>query len=588
MESLNNNDLSEADIIKYHDEFKHVITNMYRSEYRQVQGRAIRKDLRLYAFCLYYQYITLEIFIDLQCNIEPNVVTERLFLSRLEKKGLLKVESFHFEPYKLTKVYSLTAKGIYICKGELSEFLKSNNYFDTKVDVQCLEFIYRRYDNIAIKKNFKHYIYLLQSIVYFISSSHIEECYYELEPIINHVGNVMNVYEKSSFVKSSNKSKFQVKADAYVRFKYEGHTLEHFIEQDTSTQRMSIIMDKVHAYCQYVFENSYDNNLQTLLFSLHRAPSVSKTKVNAAEPSLHLNNIRLALSCSLMDNNRASNIPLEDSSLVDILNSLDNSIKQLEDSTYLKDYSRFFSNTKKVIETTAADFRISTLEELIWVMQDKSNEGVQYKKAQLRDMLIKAYSFRKLAIFQSVLDDDIAMTSLKKGCSICTMPSQLATEYLSFLSCGLGSIEKNIYSIGYECDYLYGLSTGIIFEPLTQTYEKDHYVLRNHFTYPENKNIYVECISEDIGGYVRVREYLTTMKFSGESGLLICLISDDSDSYEMARNLWNNTLYSQTDRILTSPTLFVSFIRTSDLLKANVCPFVFDEEGNEIEFRCVD
>lgn len=109
-------------------------------------------------------------------------------------------------------------------------------------------------------------------------------------------------------------------------------------------------------------------------------------------------------------------------------------------------------------------------------------------------------------------------------------------------------------------------------------------MLHNKFSYADNKNIYVECISEDIGGYVRVKEYMNKMQFSGAGGLLICIVSDDKDSIEIAKNLWSNSNYAAADHNLVSPKLLVSFIRVSDMNNLDICPFEFDRDGNEIKF----
>lgn len=322
-----------------------------------------------------------------------------------------------------------------------------------------------------------------------------------------------------------------------------------------STQRANVLSQKMIRYSEYVFSNTAQSEINTLIFSLYTpikrlSTSTIKSRCNDLElvSKANINYIRIAITSALLScdySNQEELETLENCKLEKIYSILKEVKERISPVPLLKDYQRFYENACEYMSAYIDTYHDTTLRDLIEGTREEINNSSVRIREDENSRLYNAYIERRQSITTAALSESTVDIQLKKGNSICTAPSRNLAYVLPNILIGLGGIDTKIYNLMSYCGYLSNSDGSYTYEPYSLTYQKDGYVLRNHFNF-DNTHVYVENISDDIGGYVRVREYMQTLSFSGDTGILVCLVSSDDKAKELSKALWRDSLYAKT------------------------------------------
>ena len=591
-EQFSFSDITNEKRAEYYKGFNELLHIMFDKETWEVRfGK--RKSLRIMSLCLFYQTITVRQILELRISSFPKEESENIYMRRLVDKKLFSSDRVQLENLKEIAIYTLTIQGAAYYVGELKKLLLIDpDFFPEAITEECLDYLYYRYIHMAKRKNIKHFTELYNTNIYLLANPHIKEYYFELETLVTNLGTVMPLADKLKYVNSSYKSNSKLKSDAYFAYESLENKFNVYVEQDMSTQRTNILYSKMLRYNEHVFCNATGAEVHTLLFSLYtplKQLSSATRRARGAELELvsksNLNYVRLAISSASLYsqyNSHDDSIPLEDYELERIYKILVDTIEQIKDSPLLMEYRKFYMNACEYILEYVETLPGATLRDLIEGTRDEISSSAQRLKEDENKRLVNAFANRRQLILTAALSDHVLDEQLKRGNSICTSSSRLLSYTVPNILVGLGGIENRVYTLMSYCGYLKNMADSYTYAPFTFTYNKDGYVLRNHFTFGE-KHFYVENISDDIGGYVRVKEYMNTLQFSAEPGVLLCLISSDEKAYELSTSLWKDSLYAATVvtkvPITKEVPLEVLYI-TYENFEIGRDAYVFDEDMN--------
>lgn len=568
--------VNSQDTLSYLEEYQTMLHYMFASDTWGPASRTNRKDIRVLSLLMYCQYLTIDLLVAAQVNQGTTSGATFQLLDRYIKRGLIKKDCKILIGSSYTDVYTLTTQGATYCREELPKFLKNQTFFDLSISNDCIEIMYHRFINQHAKKNMNHYIQLLYTVIYSITGHRL--CYHDVEAFINQIGIVLTPADKLALAQNKSHQIVKVKSDVYLKYVYNNYTTELFVEQDMSTQRSNILANKMEAYCRYVHASCNGKSLQNLVFSLYRPYEIPSTTITP----LHISHLRCAIACALHSNEFKKGIyKLETFPLERVCEILRQDIENIMNSKYMVDYKLFFISTEKIINDLLCNGEAKTISHLSWLLKERNIDRSSQVKQLEYDQILKGYISRKKAIFQAALANDEIVTSMKQGFSICTMPSKYASQYLSYFGYGMGKWDDGIRFAQASNPFICASEEVTNYEPLTDTLQADGYVLRNHFIYDTGEHVYVENISEDIGGYVRVQEYMQTLRFSGHEGTLLCLVNDEPDALSMAYQLWYNTNYvnALATKILPLEVAFVKYNKITEYESLFKTPFIFDDDG---------
>lgn len=563
----NTKTLSEEEALKqekYHLAFENLIHTMFCDPtWTDKYGR--QKKLRVLTYCMYYQGITARQLLSTNITPSAELDSERVFLGRLNAAHLMHASTFRL-PGENVAVYFLTASGAEYCCNKLLFMIDKCGLPVEKEAVQAIYFRYKKMNPVA---SVGHFLSIRDMHAYLLSQFSGMRFHYGIETGVLLSGTIMSISQSLMGGLSGSKRR-QVAFVSDALFSYPSSILGEdcctYIEQDMSTQHLNVLSGKVGNYTRVIAAQKRLPALHTVIFSLQTKAEAKQIRNSNNQTDL-INGPKTVADGSPADalisgqeclasvpavayayyGQQWTDTPVN--TIADIYTSFKGNVGVME---------KRYSNAAALLKTIADDSPELTLGELFDTRADVINAR-KIKKDENREKIHRQlYLSRQLTIRKATNNTDGLHEMFLRGFSICTTHNRAHNKIMPFL---LPQINPDMP------DHLKALSNmyyGTDFSeyPVYSNFEEDEktgFTLRNRYQWSNGVTLFLENISDDIGGYERVLHYLMHPEWNGQQAHLICLVADDGE--QVYRKLVKTAYYKflQTGAALPLDVVYITY-----------------------------
>lgn len=176
----------------------------------------------------------------------------------------------------------------------------------------------------------------------------------------------------------------------------------------------------------------------------------------------------------------------------------------------------------------SSDLTIGEYLSYVWEMRRLSSSPDANPQTMAGNRLhAKRYVARRETIEHAIDGIPDLHKMFKAGFSVCTAPNRDLGSVVPYLMPNVCFDLPEIMR-GFAINY-FPMKNSREDVPVYSSYQDDPKLslsFRNRLTWKDGTNAFVENISDDFGGYDRVKGYLNYMSWNGGKGYLICLLSD--------------------------------------------------------------
>lgn len=502
------------------------------------------KQFKVLSYCLYFRCITHDQLHLSRITPGSEPGSERIFLLRLAKKGLLCLETLHTGQTSVN-AYCLTKAGAALCRDRLLSLIGHQHI---SLSVSCITAVYERYlRSLASSSPAPHTLSAHDFHLCMIPQMQGTPFTFDFEVPVHYKGTAMSLAEILDFQRNGMlRRQTAFVADALLRCPARREsdvlkiddTQEVYLEQDMGMQHLNVLSGKINRYVQILGACGGSHPLRSVLFSLQtRIPAARiKQKGNEQPPT--------PVRCR----NTFATLPL----LSCLLYGPDFSSQSL--SVFCKDFSdalaaadmrgNRFRDMLSYLNAACEKNPQLTLGDAIALSRADQNDCEADRQQHASDMHQKLYLARKARV-ESALSRIAGVQGLfLKGFSVMTTHNRRHAEIIPCLL--LSVCPPAIQTVQAYSAAFFGTPPTLppTVEPYTDRFLTSSIVLRNHFYWDLDSclcHIYIENVSDDFGGAYRVLEYLNNLRWDGPSGYLLCLVSDDGIQHVLS--MYRGTAY---------------------------------------------
>ena len=526
--------------------YEGVLHEMTRDEW--IEESRIHKYLKILYYCLFHHAISAsQLFVARLCDAST-VASCNKILYRLVQRGLLLSSQKRVCDSTVT-LYFLSSAGLESC---LNQMLELSLSYDLPLTEEDLYLLGTRSRNWKVKNNMTHFISLRDLNTYLLGNPFVGDYQYLIEPDIDLTGGIVPLKERyrSTGVKQRSGN---IRSDAALLFPCHNMTYTFYLEQDTGAQRSQVIGNKLENYLPTVIGGRQDKYCHSVLFSILTSSLPSKKKKDAGVPVsvLHyasvIPNLCYFLHISLY----------EPGGLAKLVNMYHGYVKEIDAGKCID--SPFGRNLLTLMENgllASADISIS---DFLTACKAKAADRDVEKATSDDAVHNQAYRSRRRLLQNAISGVKGIEDAYLEGFSVYFSKNRnhgdTAPYLLPELINGTFQVHALFLLSGNDCRE-YELS----FFPVSSTLARDHFVLKNKYCAPDGFVVYVENISDDTGGRIRVSRYLENPSFHDGNGILLCLV-DELDEAALWNMISESSYWQQLSADLSIPlqVLFVSY-----------------------------
>lgn len=559
----------KAEIDKYHHDFEDLIHLMYMdSAWTERYGR--QKMLRVMTYCIYYRIITIS---HLQATgITPSAEpgTEKTFLNRLARKGFLMPRKIETAGIRCN-LYAITLKGAKWCCDSLRALNGAENA--PPLSDACLDYMLDRVRawNNSGNGNGAHAIGIRDLNAYLLSYLKMPGYRYAIEANINMQGKICSIAEYAAGSIRRNRNSLQ--SDAILTVPGIG---TYYMELDMNTQRAGVISSKLSNYIYNVWEtHPEETGSHNILFSLTSRPQkASYTYSGDKSPSInsHAAYIYRQAICYAIYKLSDDSTGFYEVSMTDVHEEMNRYAENAPVS------NGFYRNIAAYIEKFLAEIPGLTAEEFLETARKSEKESMRRQNNGNAARHRLAYISRKKAIQKTAASCKAATEAFLQGLSLYTTHTGHHDTAFPYLNIRMSRKKEERLILMLRFYGYIGAGDAFQYSALSQT-AKMGYVLKNEYAFSNGFTCYVENISDDIGGYLRVQRHLDGICWEPGNGIIICLICEED--VQRARGLFCT---SACCRLLNGQKRYAiplsAYFITYQNLDTGRGLFTFDAEGN--------
>lgn len=502
-----------------------------------------QKTLRVLAFCLYYHSMTIQHLVDTYITPLSSYSTEKSFMNRLARKGYFKTTRAD-SPGFSAALYTITAAGVKLCINKLEKMLESDKRagIDYGIDNKCLEYLANRVKGHGSVSNIGHFTGIRSVNAAAIDILNNPRFTYDIEVGTDSSGREYS-YEARLDTDIAHKGS-SLFSDAVLKLPvdYYKNPLRYYIEQDMNSQRAAVIKNKVKQYIEYVYLNHQNNPFAyNVVFSIFTRQAVTKNQSTSSAPysiAADTYNKLISLAAySISQRNQKNDI--YDVSLNEIYDFI---VECLEKTN---EYSEFYFHVADYIQNILQEYPDINYQSFIEYVRKKGKKNADEIAQTRLDAHRTLYNSRRASIQKNVLKaSPLVDKAFLNGFSIYTTHVSQHKHILPFImplpETAAGDIlRKTLVLYGDIPDY----NTAFKYSLVSDTKDSMGFVLKNSYSFENGTTVYVENISDDIGGYKRVEKYLDTIHWAQGEGILLCLVADDD--VDTAKQLFLKSKYAE-------------------------------------------
>lgn len=561
---------------------------------------AADKNTMILFYCLVYQFVMAkQLHINTFTQESEISIVNRLY--RLYQKKYLSRQKVQIDG-KDTFIYFITEYGVKTCYAKMEKLLRqrkltdftmnfdnpSLSYFPSPAALfatlkgEAYEYFLYRASLSSRRSNYLHALAARDLNLFLLNNPYISPSYqFSLEAPISDNGSVVTREER--VVKGINSS-YAFRCDSLLTCPINEMKYYFYVEQDTGTQKKDDIQKKIDRYVNIMLGSRTDHYLNSVLFSIY-TPSTN-IKVNNSLKKDYVFGSSAVRDYMLPLNHVAYTIKYHlgnsDLKLKDIVAFCE----KVNDSEY---GNQFITNSLQFYNIILEQHPDISFDDFNVIVKKKIEKYEELVNEEKYDIMHKKYISRRNAIFRYIeeMDMDNIEDAFLRGFSIYTAHNSDYATTLPYLVPELLEVKKLLNRLIFR---MYNIPINdTVFNSSIGNKDKDGLVLKNHYIYNSDIHLYIENISDDLGGRYRVKHYLNNPIWNYDPGILLCLISDYND-IAVARDIYLNTTYS--DHVFSTAandnskypsgaySLKVFFTTYDKLSKYTL--FTFDSEGNEI------
>lgn len=465
-------------------------------------------------------------------------------LSRIIKKGF--IQKFIYSASNETG-YCITPKGITEGSKLVKDFFESNmsdeklysDYYDFTLD-DIIEYLSNRC-SACQPRYWQHYLASRDIYAYLLSGKISYSIFnYETEVPIEGSGRPASLYTRALFGLNL---KYELRCDGMLTFKMSEDMplFRYFIEVDNGSQSSAVLADKVKKYVENYLETSEFNDATSLMFCINtiNEKPISKNKKRVSSTTDYYYGLLLVCVFDLLI---AMGVEFRQNATINEVISFVKFInKKHSDSLY--QIIRYF-NTK-----TSFYKDHMPVEDLYHMY----NENMLTRKNQISDEKLERhyskYITRRALIHRSVIDVPGLHNAFLKGFSFYTVSNYDLDKTFPYINLQITAWFKN-KMIRMLMKYKLLNDTDDIVYKNNLYYERSNILLRNFYQIKSRgKGIVIENVSDDLGGFYRVKNLLESDEVSFymlRNILLICVCDKKS-----VNNLKKKFLETKQGKVLS-------------------------------------
>lgn len=487
-----------------------------------------RKYVKILYYCLYHHAISSAQLFAAHLSDATSIPSCSKLLNRLVQKGLLLSAQRQLEVTP-TMLYFLSNAGLETCLDQMMEISTSYGYPLTEEDLLLLG---TRSRNWKMKKGMTHFMSLRDMNAYLLGNPFLSEYQYLIEPDIDMTGTIIPLRER---LKATGVTQGQgnIRSDAALLLPCRDITYTFYLEQDTGAQRSPVVGKKLDAYLNTVVGARGDKYRHSLLFSILTSPLPPKRKKSDGVPAsvlyytLAVPNLCYFLHIATDESNSLLRLVELYREYVDKMTS-----GECEES-------QFARNLLVLMESVLVENVDISVDNFLILCRNKASQRVNERMESDDAVHNQSYRNRRRLLQSAISGVNGVDDAVLEGFSVYFSPNRRHGDVVPYLMPELFNGTFQVHGFfqlcGENCrEY------ELTFSPISSTLSVDRFVLRNKYVAPSGFTVYVENISDDYGGMVRLKRYLERPEFHDGRGVLLCLVDTVSES-----QLWN--MVSDTD-----------------------------------------
>lgn len=378
-----------------------------------------------------------------------------------------------------------------------------------------------------------------------------------------------------------------LKSDAVIDYPTGDILYTFYMEQDTGEQRKNAIQKKIINYLDNKFPFETDLSVHSLLFSIFIPRRMMRKREN------------------LKDNNPSYSAMRSYTYGIDVVTRLSfkgMSLGNIRVSDLINVYrdicnegdNRKITNQIKWMEKVLCKYPDISVEGLYKIVEDnRSGDGLSSAKA-LTQRMHERYISRRESIFKWIYEMDAVKELMSHGLSIFAAHNSEYGEIIPQLLPELFHLKNKLTMLVSSSMAAGDSIKNVSFSSMSTRNGKDGNILKNHYLYNDTIHLYVENISDDLGGRHRVKKYLDSPYWENEKGVLLCLVSETD--MNIASSLYMGTSYQSTSSspsphplssagsLGTLKVYFLKYMSERDMTSL----FTFDTSGNAIKVDVIE
>ena len=525
-----------------------------------------KKSERVLSYCLQYKFITPHQLIATGISISQDLKVERTFLDRLCKKGYL-AKSMVDVAGMSHVIYIITGKGTGWTVSRLSKLFLSHPELNiANVDSSCLEYIKERARKYSYHAVNAHAVGIRELNAFLLSYLPSSDYKYQIEALVDLSGNVYGYQRRT--VGDITRMPFSLESDALLSAPAHGHYQRFYIEQDMNTQRPGIIKGKISNYIANIIRHTDRPWEHSVLLSL-MTRTTRQQYAPADDGYTHTSYFYIKSICFII-HMLASDIDFYEVSMKEVARELEIYIEYAPESV------KFYKSTLKFLQSyldasgnlTASDFHDLT-------RAAEREHHMRNSSLEIRKQHHFAYKHRRQSLYNVLTKIPGIEDAMLMGFSIYASHTRNHGGIFPYLSPALSPQKEERLKMLLSYYHLANINEEFRYEPAGRITADG--ILKNHYDYG-NFHVFLENISDDLGGKCRTEHYLERPDCIFGKGILICLIEDDE--IETAKSMFMDSTYQKFlhgDITATLP-LMVYFIAYNSFDRGKGL-FAFDKNG---------
>lgn len=542
----------------------------------------LNSRVKILLYCFFHKAIsykqTCVIFVD-SYDSEKSL---RTTFYRLVKNGLMKKVTYgKGDGYG----HYITSKGIEICSVQVKEFHKQYMK-NEKLSIYNYEFTIDEIVNYLRNrcsscqpKYWRHFLATRDIFAYLLSGkSFSNDFYYETEVAIDPSGTPVSLYTRSLLGLDL---KYQIRSDGMLTYKtvevFGGsQILKFFIEVDNGSQSSSVISDKVRKYLGNLVESIGFKENASLMFCINTEVASDKDigkdiPIKSSTSDYYYGRLLVVVYDLL----QSFGVLFRSEATIDDVISVieDCNIDGVSEAmNQVIEYFRYKTSFYK------EDILVSDLYDLYKERIEKRQLYINIEKERRHH---KKYLVRRALIYSSINEIQGLHDAFLKGFSLYTVSNYNLDKTLPYVN--IEFTYKKIDLLKIIAKYgLFLYSDGFDYKICLK---KENILLRNFYYSKENdKGIAIENISDDLGGFYRVKNLLESDEIPPyilNNVILVCICDSSSidDLKEQYLNTKQGRLLSESCTDYIKYKFEVLFI-TYEKIFAESKFFTFSQTGN--------